>query len=87
MTNEQIDNFLKKNQYAQTAVKVSFKTRSAFTGIFLKTADFDELKSKNFWRIVNETNLEKYQSSKDTSLARIFSGMEITKLSAIDPSK
>ncbi len=84
MTNEQIDTFLKKNQFETNRVKVSFKTRSPFNGLFIKTADYDELRSKNFWRIVSETNVEKYQRSKDVSLARIFSGVEITKLSAVE---
>ena len=85
MTNEQIDNFLQKNQFEKTRIKVSFKTRNAINGMFIKTADYDELRSKNFWRIVNESNVEKYQRSKDISLARIFSGVEITKLSAVEP--
>ncbi|NII26239.1 short-chain dehydrogenase [Pseudoflavitalea sp. X16] len=80
MTNEQIDSFLQKNEFDRNPVKVSFRTRNAFTGIFVKTADYDDLKSKNFWRIVNESNVKNYLHSKDTGLARIFNGTEITKL-------
>lgn len=83
MTNEQIDSFVQKNEFDRNPVKVSFRTRNAFTGIFVKTADYDDLKSKNFWRIVNETNVKKYMSSKDASLARIFNGTEITKLTVV----
>lgn len=84
MTIEQIDKFLTNNQYDRNPVKVSFKTREAFTGIFIKTADYDELKGKNFWRIVNQSNVQKYLETKNTSLARIFNGQEITKLTAVE---
>lgn len=84
MTNEQIDNFLKKNEYDRNPVKVSFKTRNSFTGIFVKTADYEDLKGKNFWRIIGEANVKKYMSSKDATLARIFNGTEITKLTTVE---
>ena len=81
MTNEQIEKFLHEKYLDKTPVKVSFKTRSAVVGIFIKTNDYPELKSKNFWRIVNESNIERYQKSKDMNLARIFHGSEFTRLS------
>lgn len=84
MTNEQIDNFLQKNDYDRKPIKVSFKGRNAFTGIFIKTADYNDLKAKNFWRIVNESNVKNYLASKDSNLARIFNGTEITKLTVVD---
>jgi hypothetical protein len=84
MTIEQIDNFLKKNEYDRNPVKVSFKTRNSFTGIFLKTNDYEDLKGKNFWRIIGEANVKKYMSSKDATLARIFNGTEITKLTTVE---
>jgi len=84
MTNEQIDAFLQKNQYDRVPVKVSFKTRNSFTGIFIKANDYEDLKTKNFWRIVSESNVKKYMTSKDNSLARIYSGTEITKLASAE---
>lgn len=83
MTNEQIEKFLQRNSLDNAPVKVSFKTRKPFVGIFIKTADYGDLKSKNFWRIVGESNMENYRNSKDMNLARIFNGSEITRLSAI----
>ena len=53
-------------------------------GIFISTADYEELKAKNFWRIVGEVNIDNYRKSRDMSLARMFSGTEFTKLSAPD---
>lgn len=80
MTKEQIDTFLRKNKYDRHPVKVSFRTRATFTGIFIKTGDYDELKGKNFWRVINESNVKRYLTSKDTNLARIFNGTEFVKL-------
>ena len=82
MTNAQIEKFLEQNYLDKAPVKVSFKTRKPLIGLFIKTADYSELKSKNFWRIVGEVNIESYRKSKDMNLARVFSGSEMTKLSA-----
>lgn len=84
MTNEQIEKFLEAKNIVDLPVRISFKTRKPFTGIFIKTADFSELKSKNFWRIVGESNIKNYKKSKDVKLAKIFSGSEITKLAAAE---
>jgi len=78
MTNDQIEKFLSDVTLDKSPVQISFKTRNTILGMFIKTADYAELKSKNFWRIVNETNMESYKKSGDINLARIFSGMEFT---------
>lgn len=80
MTNEQIEKFLQQKQLEQSPVRISFKTRKPLVGMFIKTADYTELKTKNFWRIVGEANIENYKKSKDVSLAKIYSGSEFTKL-------
>lgn len=80
MKNDQIEKFLQKTP-DKTLVKISFKTRKPFTGLFVKSTDYTELKSKNFWRIVGESSMQDYQKSKDINLAKIFSGNDITKLS------
>jgi protoheme ferro-lyase len=82
MSNDQIEKFLQQIYLDKAPVKVTFKTRKPLVGIFIKTADYSELKSKNFWRIVGESNVSSYLKSKDANLARIFNGAEITKLSA-----
>lgn len=82
MTNVQIEKFLQQNYLDKAPVKVSFKGRKPIVGIFISTHDYSELKAKNFWRIVGELNIESYRKSKDMNLARMFSGSEITKLSA-----
>lgn len=81
MTNDQIENFLNQVDFNKSKVQINFRSRNSMVGIFLKTTDFSELKSKNLWRIVNETKIDEFLSVKDESVARIFNGVEITKLS------
>jgi hypothetical protein len=84
MTNVQIEKFLQQNYIDKKPVKVTFKGRKPVVGIFIVTADYEELKAKNFWRIVGEVNIDNYRKSKDMNLARMYSGTEFTKLSAPD---
>jgi hypothetical protein len=81
MTNEVIVKFLEPDHLAKHTVKIDFKTRSSILGIFIKSTDYDELKSKNFWRIVTETNIKQWTATQDNSLAKIFNGSEMTRLS------
>ena len=61
-------------------MKINFKVRSAISGMFIKTADYDELSRKNLWRIVSAGNVEAYKKTQDVNLCRIFNGTEFTKL-------
>ena len=81
MTNEQIEKFLSSNIQTGSLIRISFKTRNSILGIFIKAKDFDELKSKNFWRIVSEAHVQEWQKTKDLSFCRMFNGTEFTKLS------
>lgn len=83
MTNEQIEKFVLVKHLDKSAVQINFKARQSITGMFIKTADYAELKSKNLWRIVNGSSLEEYNKSKDLNLARIFNGVEITRLGTL----
>jgi hypothetical protein len=83
MTNEQIEKFVLIKHLDKAPVNINFKARQAITGMFIKTADYAELKSKNLWRIVNGASVEEYNKSKDINLCRIFNGSEITRLGAI----
>ena len=79
MTTEQIAKFF-SGVKSDSLVRISFKTRNSVLGIFIQTPDFNELKSKNFWRIVAEDKFEQWQKSKDYNLCRMFNGAEFTKL-------
>lgn len=83
MTHELINKFLETKKIIGSPVKIEFKKRSAVTGVFIKVADYDELRMKNFWRIVPESNIEQWKKTKDVNLMRMFNGAEFTNLSVI----
>ncbi len=80
MTNEQVAKFLEAGHLAKDNVKIDFKGRQSIVGLFIKLTDYDELKKKNFWRVVSESHIAKWKESHDNNLARIFNGSEITRL-------
>lgn len=85
MNSEEIQSFLSrkvtgKDQY----VKINFQKRDPIYGLFLiEEKDFEELRRKNFWRIVTQKNFDQYKKSKDPGLSRIFNGSEMTRLSLL----
>ncbi|NML21192.1 short-chain dehydrogenase [Pseudoflavitalea sp. G-6-1-2] len=83
MTITQIDAFVRKVESENLAVKISLKSREPFIGIFVVSKDYEDLKSKNFWRIIGQKNIQNYQTSKDVNLSRIYSGTEITSLKLV----
>ncbi|OLY93873.1 hypothetical protein SAMN05444008_11178 [Cnuella takakiae] len=85
MNIEEIELFLERQTVkAGQHVRIDFKKRDPIFGLFIKTNDFTDLKSKNFWRIVTATNMAEYQKTKNMNLARIFSGSDFSKLSVKD---
>jgi hypothetical protein len=80
MTNDLIQKFLDKNARKNSSVNIHFKQRDTVKGVFIQTADYEELKSKNFWRIVTESNGDEWRRTGNESLARIFNGAEFTRL-------
>ena len=81
MVNELITKFLEPAHLAKSSVKIEFKKRNTIIGIFVKSPDYDDLKSKNFWRIVSETHIPEWKKTNDNKLSKIFSGSEFTRLS------
>lgn len=82
MNIEDIQKFLdNKTSPNQEYVMVSFKKRNTICGLFVKGhRDYTELKSKNFWRIVPESQFAAYQKTRDVQLAKIFSGSDFSRL-------
>lgn len=76
-----IEKFLSVNAKKAGAVNIHFKDRSTVTGIFINMRDYDELKAKNFWRVVNSKNLEQWKQTRDINLSRLFNGSGFTRLS------
>lgn len=78
---EEIEKFLDtKLTTDDKYIKIDFKKRDSIYGMFVKDRDYNDLKSKNFWRIVTRTNFDEYRKSKNTNLSRIFSGSDFSKL-------
>ncbi|MFT4093989.1 MAG: short-chain dehydrogenase [Niabella sp.] len=82
MDAESIEKFLTANIKKADTINIHFKDRSTVTGIFINTRDYEELKAKNFWRIVSSKNLQLWERTKDVNLSRLFSGSGFTRLSA-----
>ncbi len=80
MRNDQIEKFILSNDADSKKITIHFKSRNPVVGCFIQAADFKELKSKNFWRIVTGPSIDIWNKSKDMSVARIFNGAEFTKL-------
>ncbi|HEY4112258.1 short-chain dehydrogenase [Puia sp.] len=81
MTIEQIEKFIGGGEDVKQQANIFFKTRGTVEGVFIKTADYSELKKKNFWRIVSVKHIAEFRKSNDINLSRIFNGAEFTKLS------
>jgi hypothetical protein len=81
MTTEMIEKFVENANRKDNAVNIHFKERSTVTGLFIKSDDYNELKSKNFWRVVNQMNITEWKKTKNLDLARIFNGISFTRLS------
>lgn len=79
---DEIEKFLKKNNSEPSYVKISFKKREAIYGLFVADADYAHLKSKNFWRIVPQSQFSAYSHSKNINLAKIFCGVEFSRLTS-----
>ncbi len=87
MVNEMITKFLEPTHLAKTAVKIEFKKRNTIIGIFVHSPDYEDLKAKNFWRIVTETNIPEWKKTNDNRLAKIFSGSEFTRITVAKEKK
>jgi len=83
MNIEDIQKFLdNKTSSQQSHVMISFKKRNMICGLFVKGhRDYNDLKSKNFWRIVPQSQFTAYEKTGDIQLAKIFSGSEFSRLS------
>lgn len=84
MTPEMIEKFVTTKIRKEAAVNIHFKDRNTVTGLFIQSVDYDELKSKNFWRIVSRQHAEQWKQTKDVNLARLYNGASFTRLSEED---
>ena len=80
MINDVIAKFVENGYLSKSTLKIEFKKRNAILGVFVKSPDYEDLKSKNFWRIVAEQNISEWQKSHDNNLAKIFNGSEFNRV-------
>jgi hypothetical protein len=85
MTSELIQKFVENKNRKDAAVNIHFKERATVNGLFIRGVDYDELKSKNFWRIVSSTYLAEWNQTHNANLARIFNGVSFTRLTDEKP--
>lgn len=84
MNNDMIAKFCETQKIqAGNCVRIDFKKRNPMFGFIVQTSDFEDLKSKNFWRIVIHGNMQNWQKSADMDMAKIYNGSEFTKLSVV----
>ena len=81
MTSEMIESFVSAKNRKNANVNIHFKDRNTVTGLFIQGGDYDELRTKNFWRIVSKQNAEAWMKTKNMDLARVFNGASFTRLS------
>jgi len=84
MTVDQIETFLGKETIPDgKIIRFELKKRDPVRGLIVQGRDYNELKAKNFWRIVTQKNLASYKKTNDINLARIFAGSDFAKLSLV----
>lgn len=86
MNIEDIQKFLDSHPANENEfVKITFKKRNAIYGLFVRNhRDYADYKSKNFWRIVPQSQIDTYLKTKDAGLAKIFSGSDFTRLTVCE---
>jgi hypothetical protein len=80
MTAEMIEKFIVNKVRSGPAVNIHFKERSTVTGLFIQAKDYEELKEKNFWRIVSNVNINEWKETENMELVRIYNGNVFTRL-------
>ncbi len=80
MTAEAIEKFTESKEKAGQTVSIFFKQRSTIQGLFIQTNDYQEMKAKNFWRIVQAAKIAEWHQTKDLNLCRLFSGTDFMKI-------
>lgn len=81
MTSDAIAKQIEAENNLEKPMNIHFKQRNTIKGLFIMGNDYKDLRSKNLWRIVTNTHIEQWKKTKDVNLARIFNGVEFTRLS------
>jgi len=84
MTSEIIEKFIENKSRKSTVVNIHFKERSSVKGMFICSGDYDELKTKNLWRVVSNAKIEEWKRTKNMDIPKIFNGLSFTRLTNED---
>jgi len=88
MTPEAIARFVETEKIAaDKQMRIDMKKRNSIFGLLIKGNDYEDLKSKNFWRIVTAMNLASWKRTGSLEFAKIYSGSEFNKISLVDSDK
>ena len=68
MTNDAIIKQIEAKLNKGKPVDIHFKQRNTIRGLFIKGYDYEDLRSKNFWRVVTNANIELWGKTKDIIL-------------------
>ena len=80
MTYDVIEKFVESKEMVGKPVNIFFKQRNSLAGLFIQGNDYQEMKVKNFWRIVTEPKIAEWNKTKDINLTRLFSGSDFSRL-------
>lgn len=80
MTSEMIVQFIEHKARKNMMVGIHFKERDTVKGLFIRGADYDELKNKNLWRVISHAKIEEWNRTKNMELPKIFNGLSFTRL-------
>ncbi len=83
MTQEAVEKIVEVRISTDTIAQIHFKKRALLNCYFVKAYDYDEMKAKNFWRVVEDVNIEEYHATKNILLTRLFNGLSFTKISSV----
>jgi len=80
MTIETIKQFVENKNRKNIVVNIHFKERSTVKGLFIQSADYEELKDKNLWRVVSDSKIEEWNRTRNMDIPKIFNGLSFTRL-------
>ena len=80
MTADSISKHVEQGLLNSKPVSIFFKQRNTMVGFFIKEHDYEDMKAKNFWRIVSEAKVKEWKKTKDSNLARIYSGESFSRI-------
>lgn len=85
MTPESIARFIETDKPSTDKhMKIDLKKRNPVVGMLIQGKDYQDLKSKNFWRVVSSANLAAWKRTGNLEFAKIYSGAEFNKISLVD---